>query len=361
MQIDVPTVDIQKWLDKAEGWKEECQKAAESLHQYGIVIIKDPRVNEQDNNEYCQMVEEYFSKQGDLYYENGEKALDDAHPEIHYQVGVTPENREKARNHCARFAHYDKDNKPVSECPPNFDAKWRFFWNIGDRPEDHKAEHDNVVPKDFPKWEETMNRWGDMMIEGCYSVAKMAAVGMDLPEETFFDRMQLGNHLLAPTGSDLRKYEEGTVFAGVHYDLNFLTIHGKSPFPGLYIWVRDGRKASVKVPDGCLILQAGIQFERITGGYVMAGFHEVIYTDKTKEIVQKRLEDNPNNPIWRVSSTLFSHIRSDVSLKPLDELKERWVEGAEEKYEDVKAYDQVMNELKAISLHQQAEENHAEK
>lgn len=27
-----------------------------------------------------------------------------------------------------------------------------------------------------------------------------------------------------------------------HYDLNFMTIHGKSRFPGLYIWLRDGRK-----------------------------------------------------------------------------------------------------------------------
>lgn len=29
-----------------------------------------------------------------------------------------------------------------------------------------------------------------------------------------------------------------------HYDLNFMTIHGKSRFPGLYIWLRDGKKVS---------------------------------------------------------------------------------------------------------------------
>ena len=40
----------------------------------------------------------------------------------------------------------------------------------------------------------------------------------------------------------------------------------------------------------------------------MAGFHEVIYTESTKERVEKRLEDKPDEPIWRVSSTLFSHI-----------------------------------------------------
>lgn len=69
-----------------------------------------------------------------------------------------------------------------------------------------------------------------------------------------------GPHLLAPTGSDLSRYgQEGTVFAGYHYDLNFLTIHGKSRFPGLYIWLRNGQKVEVKVPVGCLLIQTGKQ------------------------------------------------------------------------------------------------------
>lgn len=43
-------------------------------------------------------------------------------------------------------------------------------------------------------------------------------------------------------GSDFNKYDSlGTVLAGFHYDLNLLTIHGKSRFPGLSVWLRDGR------------------------------------------------------------------------------------------------------------------------
>jgi hypothetical protein len=41
-------------------------------------------------------------------------------------------------------------------------------------------------------------------------------------------------HVLGPTGSDLRNHgQEGTVFAGYHYDTNFLTSHRKSRFPGI--------------------------------------------------------------------------------------------------------------------------------
>lgn len=90
-----------------------------------------------------------------------------------------------------------------------------------------------------------MNRWGDFMLNSCYTAAEMCALGLGLEKGTFADRMKSGNHLLAPTGSDLNKYEPGTIFAGVHYDLNFLTIHGKSRYPGLFLWLHDGTKFSV--------------------------------------------------------------------------------------------------------------------
>jgi len=41
-------------------------------------------------------------------------------------------------------------------------------------------------------------------------------------------------------------------------DLNFLTIHGRSRFPGLYVWTREGKKILVKVPPKCLLLQVRV-------------------------------------------------------------------------------------------------------
>ena len=49
-----------------------------------------------------------------------------------------------------------------------------------------------------------------------------------------------------------------------------------------------GLKIPVKIPEGCLLVQSGTTFEHITGGYVMAGYHEVIYTEATKETVEKK-------------------------------------------------------------------------
>lgn len=72
--------------------------------------------------------------------------------------------------------------------------------------------------------------------------------------------MKRGPHKLAPTGSDLVRFKPGTVFAGFHYDFNFLTIHGKSRYPGLFAWLRTGERFTVAVPEGHLLLQAGKQF-----------------------------------------------------------------------------------------------------
>lgn len=92
------------------------------------------------------------------------------------------------------------------------------------------------------------------MVDGTEIAAEMCAVGLGLPKEMFTDKMKLAPHLLAPTASDLCKYDVGTAFAGFHYDLNFITCHGKSRYPGLFIWLRNWKKQAVKIPQGCLLM-----------------------------------------------------------------------------------------------------------
>ena len=184
------------------------------------------------------------------------------------------------------------------------------------------------------------------MLSAVFVLAEMAAVGFDLPPDAFTSRMEYGPHLLAPTGSDYSKhFKKDTILAGFHTDLNFLTIHGKSRYPGLYIWTRSGERMSVVVPQGCLLVQAGKQIEYLTGGHVLAGFHEVVVDDGAlKVIAQKKAE---GKSLWRVSSTLFSHIQSDQVLEPLGKFIS---DETKSKYPPKYAGDQVREELEAISL-----------
>jgi hypothetical protein len=49
-------------------------------------------------------------------------------------VGACPEKQEIARDHSQRMRNYAEENKPMSPYKPVPDAKWRYFWKIGERP-----------------------------------------------------------------------------------------------------------------------------------------------------------------------------------------------------------------------------------
>jgi isopenicillin N synthase-like dioxygenase len=191
-----------------------------------------------------------------------------------------------------------------------------------------------------------MDMWGNKLLNAVTTAAEGLAMGFGLKKSAFTDLMNKGPHLLAPTGTDYEKYgnvEE--VFATFHQDLNFLTIHGKSRYPGLYIWLRDGTKVPVKMPEGCLLIQAGMQMEHLTAGHVTAGYHEVI---ATKEAIRRaRVAKLDGRIPWRVSSTLFAHVNSDKTLNPLGNFSKA---KDASKYPKIKAGAQVAEVLKEIAL-----------
>ena len=96
------------------------------------------------------------------------------------------------------------------------------------------------------------------------------------------------------------------------------------------------------------MLQAGKTFENITGGYVLAGFHEVIYTDQTKAAMQKA--ESEGRSTWRVSSTMFTHFRNDVDCSPMLELSHLYSREDAEKYPPMTAFDILMTELDATNM-----------
>ena len=77
-----------------------CQKLARCLKENGILIIRDPRVSEDDNNRFLNMMEDYFEQDEQII-------LRDARPQWFYQVGVTPAGVERPR--CATDPECLKD------------------------------------------------------------------------------------------------------------------------------------------------------------------------------------------------------------------------------------------------------------
>ncbi|OAY40079.1 uncharacterized protein LOC110625273 [Manihot esculenta] len=361
--MDIPVIDLTRYLEIADKlstdpvklsgqlvelgpWLGElCKEVSRILRETGALVVKDPRCSADDNDQFIDMMEKYFERPPEF------KRLQER-PHLHYQVGVTPEGVEVPRSLVDEemqeaLKAMPKEFQPST--PKGPDRKWRYMWRIGPRPLNTRFKELNsepVIPEGFLEWKETMDSWGHKMISAIEAVAEMAAIGFGLPKDAFTSIMKQGPHLLAPTGSDLGCYgQEGTVFAGYHYDLNFLTIHGRSRFPGLNIWLRNGQKVEVKVPLGCLLIQTGKQIEWLTAGDCIAGMHEVVVTKRTIDAVKLAAEQNRS--LWRVSSTLFAHIASDAVLKPLGHFAES---PQASKYPPICTGEFVEQELAVINL-----------
>jgi hypothetical protein len=44
--LNLPTIDFNKFLNKSSGWENECKNVADCLYETGVLVVKDP-VNSQ--------------------------------------------------------------------------------------------------------------------------------------------------------------------------------------------------------------------------------------------------------------------------------------------------------------------------
>lgn len=118
-------------------------------------------------------------------------------------------------------------------------------------------------------------------------------------------------------GSVLSRHgKEWTVFAGYHYDINFLIIQGHCRFLGQCIWLRNGQKDEVHVPVGCLFIQAGKQLQWLTGGdgrgccqrMGVAGCMRLLPLKDLLQLLKR--QGQAGKSLWRVTSIVLKVLAS---------------------------------------------------
>ena len=66
--IDIPVINLTDFNAKNELADLVCLKVVESFHRFGVIIIKDPRVSELNNSEFIDLMERYYSTNGEKLY-----------------------------------------------------------------------------------------------------------------------------------------------------------------------------------------------------------------------------------------------------------------------------------------------------
>jgi isopenicillin N synthase-like dioxygenase len=83
--IELPVIELAQWLgrkgDSDAAVQEMAKKVADCFQRTGVVIVRDPRVSEDDNNRFVDLMERYYDQPDEV-------KVKDARPELHYQVSA---------------------------------------------------------------------------------------------------------------------------------------------------------------------------------------------------------------------------------------------------------------------------------
>jgi len=316
VDIDIPIVDLTQYL-KSGVDENACKDVTRAMEEYGILILRDPRVNPSLPNRYRAMMEQFYRLTPEVKARYIQPTLPNG-KQI-YETGWRPPFTEKPRRRAEVLHLIAPDMMPPE--PPTADPKERFMDPVGPRPENSEfPELDylpNITPVEIEDFRTLSDAWGDAMRGALMTSMEMLAIGFGEPADLFTSRLNGGIVKLAPTGLDLSKHgAAGTVAAGFHNDLSAVTIHGRSNYSGLWCYRRDWTRFPARMPsDEYLLLQCGRTLEHFTAGRTSRGYHYVQIGEESQDKIRAEL-DQGTYP-WRVSTTMFANTRTSEWLEPI--------------------------------------------
>ncbi len=304
----------------------------DALHDNSAALVRFPGLDDEGplNAAYLAKMQEYYSQPWDVLKK-------DFYPEQFCQLGISPAGHERTVAKPSDWQHLPKTEWPqwpkggfaqyMAHGKNGGDQKLRvFFGGLGPAPENtlfSMLNHQHGYPETYVPLLDVLKPQGALLLRGIKLACERIAEGFGWPADTIWgQRMAVGPHLLAPTGTKItyamqRSLLNGghpIIAAGFHRDCNLLTIHNRANAGGLHAWV-GGKRMRVVVPDGYLLIQVASQLESLTGGFLKAGFHEVVI-DKDV-VMQLQALNGFKDTLIRVSSTVFGHGNSDYAADPV--------------------------------------------
>ena len=168
--VAVPAVDLARYLNKAEGWKEDCKLVADLMHNYGLVYANDPRVDHSHNEIFLDQMEEYFERRSNQF-DQGIKDLDTCGPD-ELPRGLKFAYLEKLPKHLEERQKLTEPNLPLTPLDFSVDPTWRYHWLVNSK--------NNIKPSDFPDFPTKMDNWGQQLFGTGLAISEMTAIGLGL-------------------------------------------------------------------------------------------------------------------------------------------------------------------------------------
>ena len=166
-------------------------------------------------------------------------------------------------------------------------------------------------------------------------ILRAIALHLDL-EEAYFDHfVEKGNSILRPIHyPPIIKEPSSAVRAGAHEDINLITLLVGASADGLQVLNHNNKWIPVTVLDEHIVVNVGDMLQRLTNRKLISTTHRVV---------------NPPKEKWgesRYSIPFFLHPIPNMPLNCLPSCCEE----TEKQFEDITAWDYLMERLAAIGL-----------
>jgi isopenicillin N synthase-like dioxygenase len=167
----------------------------------------------------------------------------------------------------------------------------------------------NLWPHEIPGFQEALSWLYGALDELGNRILRAIALGLELDERWFDDKVDHGNSILRPIHyppiTGLAPGQDAGVRSAAHEDINLITLLVGSGEPGLEILARNGEWIGVSTIEGTVVCNVGDMLQRLTNHALVSTTHRVV---------------NPPEP-WRsqarYSIPFFLHPNSEFSIRTL--------------------------------------------
>ena len=154
------------------------------------------------------------------------------------------------------------------------------FWHVGrELPEGHpyrRFMRDNVWPSEVPGFREHLYGMFTAMDELGRRILRAIARYLELGDDFFEDKVQLGNSILRMLHYPPVPADAPGVRAGAHEDINVITLLLGAEEAGLQLKDADGQWLDIAPPPNALVVNIGDMLQRLTNHVLPSTTHRVV-------------------------------------------------------------------------------------
>lgn len=195
----------------------------------------------------------------------------------------------------------------------------------------------NIWPSEVPDFQPAGYALYEALDQLGSRVLSALALHIELPENFFADKTNVGNSILRPLHyPPITQNDIPNVRAGAHEDINLITLLVGASAEGLQVKTREGDWLPITTADDAIVVNIGDMLQRLTNHIYPSTSHRVINPQN----------DNARKP--RYSVPFFLHPNPDVSLAVLDSCIS--ADNPSRYTESITAHEYLLERLREIKL-----------